>query len=127
MSELATPVSLPPEPVELPKATPLDQAVIDATGIATVEELDAVKAAAAELPQVQQSLADTQTQLAAVQAVLSAKEAEAQPSVAPVRALIDQLEVFRITTLNETLLPLLSRAQGGEVLKDVPILTLGVT
>ncbi len=123
MSELATPIAT----VELPQSTKLDQVVIDATGFTTVEEVQAAKDAQAELPSVQSRLADTQTQLAAVQAVLAAKEAEAQPSVAPVRALIDQLEVFRITTLNETLLPLLSRAQGGEVLKDVPILTLGVT
>ncbi len=36
-----TDIAIQPGLAELPKSTPLDQAVIDATGIATVEELAA--------------------------------------------------------------------------------------
>ncbi len=125
MSEL-DPVPAVEPPVE-PKGTPLPQDVIDVTGIATVEELAAVKADAAALPQVQADLAAKQVELADAQAQLAAQEAAKYPSVQAVQALIDQLENFRNTTLNEVLNPLMSRAMAKEELMNLPVLTLGIS
>ncbi len=72
MSELATPVS----PIELPKPTLLDQADIDTLTklglpLTTQEQVDAVKADLAALPQVQADLAAKQVELDAANDALT--------------------------------------------------------
>ena len=87
--------STPMQPIDAIKATPLDQAVIDATGIGTVEELDALKALPA-------ALADVQAQLDAKQAELdntvAAKDAELAKANAQVPELLQAAGIAGIAT-----------------------------